>query len=218
MPTNITIDFETGMIAALNQVYPLSDIHGCLFHLSKNTFKHVQASGLQQLYINNHQFRENIRLLAAITFVPIPDIVAVFGRVSQLCGAAEQPIVKYFEQNYVGQLRQGQRHAPRFPHTLSNVNMLVQNNVPRTNNHLEGWINRFNNMLTHSHPSVWLCIQALQRDNDYNRMILAQVPAGTPPPPPPPKTFVSRYKHSIEQSCSRLPTKSLHSICPWSCT
>ena len=61
--------------------------------------------------------------------------------------------------------------------------MLVQNNLPRTNNHLEGWNNRFNNMLTHSHPSVWLCIQALQRDNDYNRMILAQVAAGAPPPP-----------------------------------
>ena len=44
-PLSIMIDFESGMISAIQRTYPLSPACGCLFHLSKNVYKKVQESG-----------------------------------------------------------------------------------------------------------------------------------------------------------------------------
>ena len=104
MPAAINIDFEGGMIGALG--------HGCLFHLSKNIFKHVQQLGLQQMYLNNDIFRENMRMIPAPSFVPVQDTIATFDRLSQHCGNAEQPILNYFENSFVGEVRGGQRFPP----------------------------------------------------------------------------------------------------------
>ena len=48
------IDFEVSMLGVLTQIYPATPQIGCLFHLSKNVFKHVQK--LQQLYLNDQIF------------------------------------------------------------------------------------------------------------------------------------------------------------------
>ena len=50
VPHSIMIDFEQAMIAALNQEYPLLLRNGCLFHLSKIIYRHVQELGLSQHY------------------------------------------------------------------------------------------------------------------------------------------------------------------------
>ena len=183
VPADVNVDFEAGMIRALGQVYPLSSVHGCLFHLSKNVFKHVQEFGLQQMYMNDDIFRANIHMIPALSFVPVQDTVAAFDRLSQHCGNAEQAILNYFENTYVGEVRGGQRLPPIFPHVLWNVNSRVQNNLPRTNNHLEGWHTRFSNMFNYDHPSIWEFIDGLKRDNAYNHMLLAQMEAAAPPPP-----------------------------------
>ena len=69
------IDFEQGMIAALCQEYPLLPRKGCLFYLSKSIYRHVQELGLSQRFMNDEQFRTNIRMVGALSFVPIEDTV-----------------------------------------------------------------------------------------------------------------------------------------------
>ena len=72
---------------------------------------------------------------------------------------------------------------PLFPRELWNMNTRVQNDLPRTNNVLEGWHNRFCSMSTHSHPSIWEFIEALKRDSSHNHLIMAQLLAGAAPTP-----------------------------------
>ena len=96
------------MIGAIRQVYPLCPIYGCLFHLTKNVYKHVQELGLQQMYKEDELFRENIRMIPSLSFVPIQDTVAAFDRLTQHCGIAEQPVLNYFEHVYIGEVRGGQ--------------------------------------------------------------------------------------------------------------
>ena len=155
VPADINIDFEAGTIGALGQVYPLSSVHGCLFHLSKNVFKHVQQLGLQQMYLDDDIFRENIRMIPALNFVIL--------YMTRLLN----------NQFYVGEVRGDHRFPPIFPHVLWNVNSRVQNNLPRTNNHLEGWHTRFSNMFNYDHPSIWEFIHGRKRDNAYNQMAAA---------------------------------------------
>ena len=69
------IDFEQSMMGALDRVYPLVPQKGCLFHLSKNIYKHVQNEGLTQLYLNDAVFRTNRRMISAISFAPIADTI-----------------------------------------------------------------------------------------------------------------------------------------------
>ena len=49
-----------------------------MFHLSKNVNKRVQDEGMSQLYMNDEEFRTNIRMISALSFVPIADTIQVF--------------------------------------------------------------------------------------------------------------------------------------------
>ena len=72
------IDFEQSMMDALDQVYPVVPQKGYLFHMSKNVYKRVQDEGMSQLYMNDEEFCTNIRMISALSFVPIADTIQVF--------------------------------------------------------------------------------------------------------------------------------------------
>ena len=103
------------MIGAISNIYPLVPQGGCLFHLSKCVYRHVQQLGLQEMYLNDINFRTNIRLIPALSFVLIEDTVIAFDQLAAHCGNLEQPVLDYFETNYVGELRRGRRLEPLFP-------------------------------------------------------------------------------------------------------
>ena len=55
-PDGFLVDFETAAINAIRNVLPQTDISGCFFQLSSNLCKHIQPAGLQERYMNNHNF------------------------------------------------------------------------------------------------------------------------------------------------------------------
>ena len=101
-PQSVMIDFEQSMIGALDRVYPLVPQKGCLFHLSKNIYRRVQELGLSQLYIADDIFRTNIKMISAISFVPIADTIQACIELSFHAGYQEQVVLDYFETNYIG--------------------------------------------------------------------------------------------------------------------
>ena len=177
-PQSIMIDFEASMLAAIGHIYRNSTNVGCLFHLSKNIFRHVQSLGLQETYVNNQEFRLNVRMISALSFVPVEDTHDAFNTLAEHCGEAEQPVLDYFETYYIGELRRGRYRTPMFPHSLWNMHTRVQRNLPRTNNYLEGWHNRFSGMFKECHPSI----EILKQESSHNHLIMAQFIAGAPPP------------------------------------
>ena len=129
---SINVDFDIGAINAVRGEYPKSNVYGCLFHLSKNVYKKVQANGLAELYLNDQVFRKNIRMVCALAFVPIPDIQRSFNALCQICGNGEVPIIDYFARNYVGELRNGIWRSPILEHELWSVYDRMVNNLSRT--------------------------------------------------------------------------------------
>ena len=89
----IMIDFEQACIGAITMVFPNASVYGCLFHLTKSIYRHVQANGLQQQYLNDNLFRTNIRMIGALAFVPLADILQSFNVLSQHCVGNEQGIL-----------------------------------------------------------------------------------------------------------------------------
>ena len=59
----------------------------------------------------------------------------------------------------------------------------VLNELPRTNNNLEGQHTRFSTMSRQTHPSIWEFIDTLKLDASHNRMLIAQMLPGEAPPP-----------------------------------
>ena len=78
MPHSLMTDFESSMLSALNQTYPGIPQVGCLFHLPKNVFRCVQGIGLQQNYLTDPLFRGNIRMIHALSFVPVQEVILAF--------------------------------------------------------------------------------------------------------------------------------------------
>ena len=138
MPHSLMTDFESSMLSVLNQIYPGITQVGCLFHLAKNVFRRVQDIGLQQNYLTDPLFRCNIRMIPALSFVPAQDVILAFDEFCNHCGVDEQRVPDYFETNYIGELQRGRRMLPLFPHELWNMHYRVLNELPRTNNNLEG--------------------------------------------------------------------------------
>ena len=112
------IDFERACINAITEVFPQANVIGCLFHLCKSIYRHVQSTGLQEQYLVDEVFRTNIRMIAALAFVLLDDIIPAFEALSQHCEGNEDHILDYFEVNYIGEMRRGRRRNPLFAHTL----------------------------------------------------------------------------------------------------
>ena len=175
------IDFEQSIM--LDRVCPSVPQKGCLFHLSKNIYKHVQNEGLTQLYLNDAVFRTNIRMISAISFAPIADTIKALDELCNHVGNQEQVILDYFESTYIDEMRRGRRLPPRFPHAMWNMNMRIQQDLPRTNNDLEGWHNRFSGSLRELHSHIWKFVEGLQAYSSLNHHRMTQLLAGAPNPP-----------------------------------
>ena len=147
------------MMGALDQVYFIVPLKGYLFHLSKNVYKRVQDEGMPQLYMNDEEFHTNIRMISALSFVPTADTIQAFDALSYHAGNQEQVVLDYFESYYKCELQRCL--APRFPHVMWNMSLRVQNELPRTNNVLEGWHNRFTSSFQQRHAQIWELIEKL---------------------------------------------------------
>ena len=68
-PETIMIDFEQACITAIPRVFPHASVYGCHFHLCKSIYRHIQSEGLQERYIENEEFRTNMRYLRWLLYL-----------------------------------------------------------------------------------------------------------------------------------------------------
>ena len=69
---------------------------------------------------------------------------------------------------------------PRYPPAIWNVNEATLEDGARTNNTCEAWNNSFNELVGHSHPTIWGCIQAIKKDNMMTHLALDRHELGFP--------------------------------------
>ena len=90
-------------------------------------------------------------------------------------------ILDYFEDTYIGIQRRGRpRDVPMFPIRIWNMYDKTQDDLPRTNNHIEDWHKGFSGNCDGTHSTVWKLIRAFQRAEVAARTDLHQVLGGHP--------------------------------------
>ena len=186
-PTSIMIDFENAIKNALHTVFPDITIQGCFYHLSQAIYRKVQNEGLQVQYQNDVDLNMCIRSMAALAFVPVNDIVESFETFSDNIPEVAQPVVDYFEDTYIGRQQRRGRRNPRFPHTMWSIHERVVNNLPRTNNNVEGWHRHMQANISAYHPNFWHFLIILRREQALNEVAITQMLAGEPAPKQRPK-------------------------------
>ncbi len=77
-PNTVLIDFELAIKNALETVFPGVDVSGCYFHFTRNIWKKIQQNGLQERYQQEPGFVTEVRMIAALAFVPGNDVDQVF--------------------------------------------------------------------------------------------------------------------------------------------
>ena len=103
--------------------------------------------------------------LAALAFIPVSDLVAVYEALSTTFLADEIPILHYFESTWIGMGvgAGGLRRDPAFPHQMWNVLNRHDQGSTRTTNALEAFHHSFNALISCQNPSIWTLLDSLKR-------------------------------------------------------
>ena len=116
--------------------------------------------------------------IGSLAFLPPTDVQQGFGELYSSLPSIYEPLLDYFEDNYIGRRRPNGRANPRFSILLWNMRERTLNDAMRTNNQAESWHRRFNSVIDCEHPSLWVFIQSLQKEQNYINCQLVKVDAG----------------------------------------
>ena len=143
---------------------------------------------MQVAYTADPEFSVHLRMIAALAFVPAGLVVNAFEELSdeirRVFNADADDILDYFEDTYLGRpRRQGCRRNPIFMRNVWNMFHHCIVELPRTNNHVEGWHRRLQANLNMFHPTLWKLIDVFKREESLVKAEIAQVLGGHPAPP-----------------------------------
>ena len=190
-PESFMMDFEPAQKKAVEDVFPAIKVSGCLFHLSQNILKHVREEKLIKTFRKDPSFVLNCKMIAALSMVPVNEVGKAFDELSSWDDLHKDidPIMTYFEENYIGLIktksrvrkksrRSLERVKPRFQHVLWNVYHRILEGLPRSNNSMEGFNRGFNSQIMCSKPNIWKLLEALQREESLHYQKLVNVCSG----------------------------------------
>ena len=163
-------------------------MHGCFYHLCFSMWKRIQQSGLQERYINDSEFALHLRMIRALVFLPLNDVQNSFDQLAALIrdqyGNSADGVLNYFEDNYVGRLSvNALRGISTFPIDFWNMFHRTDDELPRTNNAVEGWHRGFQAHVSACHPVFWKFLEVLQKEETVVRVGILQNEGGHEPPP-----------------------------------
>ena len=117
------------------------------------------------IYQEDREFLLKLKMLPSLAFVPEQDVMDCFNILMANFPESALGVATYFEDNYIGKrLPNNSRRITPFPIRIWNMYERVRQQLPRTNNVVEGWNNAFNPSVGYSHPSVSKLFKSLQRE------------------------------------------------------
>ena len=169
------MDYEKAAKNLVVEIYFEIQLQGCFYHLSQCIYRKVQFLGFQQKYQEDAKFSLSIRMIPALAFVPLDDLLDVFDKLQEsITDDDVLKVIDYFEDNYIGRRRRRNRAPPLFSHEVWNINIRVTNDLPRTNNSVEGWNRKMQSAVGANHPNLWRFLNVLKREQGLLNTIIDQ--------------------------------------------
>lgn len=177
-PTSVTMDFEKAAMNAIQESFQEVEIHGCFYHLAQNVYRKIQSEGLHERYMNDENVSLSLRMLTALAFVPVNEVAKAFEALQEDMSEELQTIYDYFEDSYIGPIRRRRRGKPTFDLEVWNVYSRVTQDLPRTNNAVEGWNRKMQSAVSCKHPNLWKFFNVLKKEQSLNNVAVDQLLGG----------------------------------------
>lgn len=129
-------------------------------------------------YETDVKFAHDVKKIGALAFLPPNDVEQGFDDLYSSLPPILEPLLDYFEDNYIGRRRPTGRATPRFPIDLWNMRERTLAGAMRTNNNAEAWHRRLNSVIDCQHPSLWMFITSIQKEENYIHCQLLKTNAG----------------------------------------
>ncbi|XP_025080740.1 uncharacterized protein LOC112556185 isoform X2 [Pomacea canaliculata] len=84
----------------------------------------------------------------------------------------------YFESTWLGIVQRGRRRRPKFDVAMWNVYNRVGDNLPRTNNSVEGWHRAFDERMSVTHPTLGRLVSKLRKEQVSTELMMEQLAMG----------------------------------------
>ena len=100
-------------------------------------------------------FSYNVKTLVELAFVPLSDVINTFNTLVAEMPEQLEPIIDYFEKKLNSVVHRIGRLPPRFSLELWNVNDRVEEEILRTNNHVEDYHRYLQASIISFHPNIF---------------------------------------------------------------
>lgn len=181
-PKNITIDFEMAAINSFLEVFESTVIYGCFFHFCQAIWRKIQEIGLQKWYKESTENSNLIKKFNALAYLPESDVKTGFYTLVESVSQESFILLKkffiYFEKTWIGNVEAGRFQNPLFSIKMWNVYNRVLNDLPRTNNSVEGWHNAFSKRVRIKHPTLNVLIYKIKQEQNSNEFLIEQIFSG----------------------------------------
>ena len=137
-PDVVITDFEKASINGFQMAFPQIRLSRYLFHLAQNIHRKIRSLGIAVIYSQD----ENVQLFP---FVKKEKLEGLFMFLKSRDGFPKEldPLYGYFFDNYIGTVNQQRAGVVNFPNQIWNCIHNMLEDLPRTNNAIEGWHSAF---------------------------------------------------------------------------
>lgn len=187
-PESCMTDFELAAVNGLTSEFPTITIRFCLFHMRQSLYRKLGEHNLKTKYDDEEDFNIKMKMLSALAFVPVEDVISVFDQLMDEQFSSDDAAVDnyliYFQNTYIGKTI-----GRRFVRPLFNIERwsqydAVKNNLPRTNNSVEGWHRGFEFMINKRQANIYDILRAFKDDEALTQFKITQLRSGAEPEPP----------------------------------
>ena len=108
------------------------------------------------------------------------ELITVYEALADTFEGDEQELISYFEATWIGGVvgRRQRRTLVKFPAAMWNVVGCHFTGSTRTTNALEAFHHSFNSLVACQHPSIWVLLKSLQRQQALTDNMLSHIAQG----------------------------------------
>lgn len=146
----VITDFESAIKTSFESVFSNIHVYFCYFHFCQSLFRKFTILGFKKLYEENGEIRRFFKCITALAFVPENSVIIEYQKVKEIytncLNINITQFLEYFEKTYL--------FSDCFSYLSWNCYKRTIENIPITNNMLEGYHNGLKSVFLTAHPTI----------------------------------------------------------------
>ncbi|KAE9532085.1 hypothetical protein AGLY_010287 [Aphis glycines] len=162
---SIYVDFEIAIHNAINDVWPLTKVRGCRFHLGQSWYRAIQKFGLSSEYVQNTEIGQYLTYIFGLPFLDPQSVRDCFSDELAEILPMNEKLTKfndYLVENYIA-------NDSTFP---PEIWAEKSNSIHRTTNSCESFHSKFNSQFYSPHPNIFNFLNILFSIQSDTRIII----------------------------------------------